>query len=50
LLQHHGNRVTGEQKCGTDVGIHHVVVLLGARVDQVLIDFVVMRPILPFHP
>ena len=26
-----------KQKCGTDVGVHHVVVLLGARVDKVLI-------------
>src|SRR6202171_1234123 len=37
LLKHDRNRVTGEQKRGAHVGVHHVVVLLSACVHEVLI-------------
>src|SRR6202047_1874984 len=37
LSKHDRNRVTGEQKRGAHVGVHHVVVLLSACVHEVLI-------------
>ena len=37
LFKYDRNRVTGEQKRGAHVGVHHVVVLLSACVHEVLI-------------
>ena len=37
FFKHGRNRVTAEQKGGAHVGVHHVVILLSARVNEVLI-------------
>ncbi len=37
LLQHHWNDMSREQKSGTDVGVHHLVVFRRAGGDKVLV-------------